>query len=291
VRNIPPGADVTYCQYLMAPFDHDVDVVDVQGVQSKFGHHAAVFTYADDGTQQLGTSLPCMGTEFTGGTAGGATTPSSALSMGAYLGGIGGEGAGSTAAALPPGVAFRMKKGNGVMLNVHYLNTGTKAIDGDAVVDINFAEADPSRTIASMFVNLNMGFTVAPEAQTTSTVDCVAKSDLQIIMMANHMHEFGTSASTELIPAGSTASQMLHEDTTWASDMQFSPVYSHWPVATPLAVHTGDTIRTTCNWGNTTADSMTFPREMCLSVGFALAPPGTATVPMCAGGFWIAQGI
>jgi len=41
----------------MAPFDHDVDVVDVQGYQSTGGHHAVAFSYTDTGNQQLGTSV------------------------------------------------------------------------------------------------------------------------------------------------------------------------------------------------------------------------------------------
>jgi hypothetical protein len=292
VHDVPPGSDITYCQYAMVPFDHDIDVLGVSGYQSKFGHHAVAFTYTPRAGEKPGSSFPCMGTEFSSGGAPDSGAPAGgALSMGAFLGGIGGAGGGVPSGALPEGVAFRLKKGDGVMLNVHYLNTGEESIDGNAVVDFKFADADPSRKIASMFVNLNFGFTVAPDAQTTSSIDCVAQSDLQIIMMANHMHEFGTSASTELVPAGSTTSQMLREDTTWAFDMQFNPVYTHWPAEAPLTIHAGDTVRTTCNWANTTANSMTFPREMCLGVGFALAPPGTSVVPMCAQGNWIAQGI
>jgi hypothetical protein len=296
VANIPPGGDVTFCQYVMAPFDHDVDVLDVKGVQSKFGHHAAAFTFTDNGTQTLGSSLQCMGTEFTAGAVGtdspSAPSGASALaSMGAYLGGVGGDTTTAKTTALPAGVAFRLKKGSGIMLNVHYLNTGEQTIDGNSVIDMKFADADPSRTIASMFVNLNAGFSLSPDAQTSSTIDCVAQGDLNIIMMSNHMHEFGTSAKTELLPAGSTTPQVMHEDTTWTFDMQFNPAYSQWDVAAPLTIHAGDTIRTTCNWDNTTADTMTFPREMCLGVGFAIAPSGTASVPMCVQGSWIAQGI
>lgn len=292
VSSIPPGGDVTYCQYVMAPFDHDVDVLDVRGIQSSTGHHAAVFTYTPDGKTALGTSEPCMGTEFTSGTAGadGGGSDSSLLAIGAFLGAIGGATAGSSAATLPPGVAFRMKKGSGIMLNVHYLNTTHDTVDGNTAVDIKFADADPSRTIAAMFVNVNIGFSLAPDAHTSSTIDCVAQGDLNLLEMGNHMHEYGTSASTEVIPAGSTTPTTLHEDKTWTYEMQFNPVFSNWAIATPYVVHAGDTIRTTCNWANTTSDTMTFPREMCVGVGFALAPSGADSVPMCAQGAWIPSG-
>src|SRR5689334_21803785 len=43
IENIGPGDDITYCQYVMAPTDHDVDILSVGGYQSKFGHHVVAF--------------------------------------------------------------------------------------------------------------------------------------------------------------------------------------------------------------------------------------------------------
>src|SRR5690348_692433 len=34
VKDIQPGDDVTFCEYAMAPLDHDADVLDVAGMQS-----------------------------------------------------------------------------------------------------------------------------------------------------------------------------------------------------------------------------------------------------------------
>src|SRR5215510_16153994 len=39
VDDIQPGDDITRCQYVMAPFDRDMDVMDITGLQSKMGHH------------------------------------------------------------------------------------------------------------------------------------------------------------------------------------------------------------------------------------------------------------
>ena len=290
VEAVPPGGDVTYCQYVMAPLDHDVDVLGVSGAQSRFGHHAAAFTYAPQEGEEVGSNFPCMGTEF---TAPGSTAPSggAGLSMGAFLGALGGEGSGPPSASLPEGVAFRLKKGNGIMLNVHYLNTGTQPIDGKAVLDVKLAPSDPDRTIASMFVNLNVGFALEPAARATSTIDCVAQSDLSFIMFANHMHEYGTSASTQIMRADGGEPEVLRKDETWAFDQQFNPVYDHFPLEAPVVLHAGDTIRTTCNWENSTSSEMKFPREMCLGVGFALTTGNDTTVPMCAQGNWIPKGL
>lgn len=290
VHAVPPGSDVTYCEYVMPPLDHDVDVLQVTGYQSAFGHHAVAFTYTPGPNDVLGASFPCMGTEFNAGGSADAGALS-AGSQGTFLGGIGGNASsGKDSTSLPEGVAFRLKKGSGVMLNVHYINTGATEIDGDAVVDLQLAEPDPSRKIAALFVNLNMGFELSPVGKTSSTVDCVAESDVQVIMMTNHMHELGTSASTELLRAGGGGTEMLHEDPAWSYDMQFNPVYSRWPATSPLTIHSGDTIRTTCNWANPGAEAVKFPREMCVGVGFVLTTGDHPTAPSCAQGTWIGNG-
>jgi hypothetical protein len=289
VKDVLPGTDVTYCQYVMAPNDHDVDILDVSGYQSAFGHHAVAFSYTASADTTLGTSFPCMGTEFSSGDGTSATSAGDAnlASMGSFLGGIGGAKGGKSA-PLPDGVAFRLKKGDGIMLNVHYLNTGETPVDGDAVVDVKFAEADPNRMIASLFLNLNFGFDLAPNATTSSSVECVAGDDVKILMMSNHMHEFGTTATTEVVRADGT-NDMLHHDPSWTYEMQFNPVYSTWTAEDPFVLHTGDTIRTTCQWNNTKSDSMKFPREMCIGVGFALTTGGSTKVPACAGGTWLSS--
>lgn len=283
IHDIQPNTDVTYCQYLMAPFDRDMDVVKVGGYQSKFGHHAVAFSYVDDGSQEIGASTQCMGTEFNIGD--GLAEQGSASSLGGtFLGGIGGEGA--EAQGLPEGVAFRLKAGQGIVLNLHYINTGRTPIDGDAVVDIKFGEVDPNRKIAALFLNLNAGFNLSPRVRTDSSIDCVAQSDVAILMMANHMHEYGVSAKTEVVRAGTGAIEVLHDDPQWAYEMQFNPEYSTWPVDNPFILRAGDTIRTSCHWTNSTADSITFPREMCIGVGFALATGNNPIAPACFQGFW-----
>lgn len=285
IPDIKPGSDVTYCQYVMGALDHDVDLVSLGGYESKFGHHVVAFSYADDGTKEIGTSFPCMGTEVSSGD------PSSAgFTVGSYLGGIAGaDDKGASGSPLPDGVAFRLKKGNGIMLNVHFLNTGDKTIDGDAVVDVKFADPDPSRLIASMFVNVNMGFELAPEGLTDSSVECVAESDTKIIMASNHMHEFGVAASTEIQRAGSSTPEMLHDDPSWTYDMQFNIVYSRWAADSPNVVHAGDTIRTKCSWNNTTAQAMQFPREMCVGISFVLVSPDNPKAPGCVNGKWMPE--
>src|SRR5689334_14290530 len=66
IENIPPGGDVTKCQYLMPPLDRDMDVEDVVGYQSKFGHHLIAMTYAPSPDETTGTEYSCMGSDIGG---------------------------------------------------------------------------------------------------------------------------------------------------------------------------------------------------------------------------------
>jgi hypothetical protein len=291
VHDVAPGDDVSYCQYVMEPLDHDVDVLSVFGYQSSFGHHAAAFVYSPSPGEKPGSNFPCMGAEFTAAPSDGGTSLGNVSAMGPFLGALGGADGRTAGTALPDGVGVRLTKGSGIMLNIHFLNTGTETIDGDAVVDVKLADPDPNRKLAAMFVNGNMGFTLPAAQATTSSIDCVAQSDLQLIMMTNHMHEYGTSAITQVQRAGGGATEVLHEDPVWTSDMQSNAVYSRWPIETPFQLHTGDTVRTTCSWNNSTPADLSFPREMCVGVAFALVTGDHPTAPICIDGNWLAQGL
>lgn len=292
IADIAPGADVTHCQYAMAPLDRDMDIMDVQGAQSAGGHHEVAFSYTPTATDTVGSELKCMmdSTEFTSGipstgTAGGSTTTSTqALTGGAFLGAAGPQGRG---ASLPNGVVFRLKQGSGIMLNLHYINASAKTINGDAYMDLKLAEVDPNRLVAALFVNINGGFKLTPWMQTDSSIDCVAKSDVNIIMMANHMHEYGTHATTSVVHADTGALEVLRDDPEWTADMVNNPTYTRWDATNPYVLHSGDTIRTSCSWNNQTADVINFPREMCISAGFALAMGANPSAPACFNGSWI----
>jgi hypothetical protein len=292
VTDIAPGADVTHCQYAMAPLDRDVDILDVEGAQSVGGHHEVAFSYTPQASDTVGAELKCMmdNTEFTSGipstsTAGGSNMNSlQGLTGGSFLGAAGPQGVG---ASLPAGVVFRLKQGYGIMLNIHFINVSAKSINGDAYMDLKLADVDTNRLVAALFVNINGGFKLAPNVQTDSSIDCVAKSDVNIIMMANHMHEYGTHATTSVVHADTSAVEVLRDDPVWTSDMVNNPPYTRWEATSPFVLHTGDTIRTSCSWNNPTADMINFPREMCISAGFALAMGANPTAPACFNGSWL----
>jgi hypothetical protein len=267
VRGVEPGQDLTVCQFVQAPLDRDIDILDAQGYQSAFGHHAVAFASTSD--TPIGSSGKC--------------TDKDNLS-GSFLGGVGGEGGGGV--TLPEGVAFRLLKGNSIMLNVHFLNTGEKTVDGQSVVDFKFAEVTPGRKVASLFANGNMSFKVAPNSQATATAECPIARDIDFILFTNHMHDYGTAATTRLVRANQATAEMVHDDPLWTYEMQFKANYSQWSAVAPLHLVPGDKLVTDCEWSNDTADMVTYPREMCFGIGYFLTD-GTGPSPGCFNGQWV----
>ncbi|HEY6561606.1 MAG TPA: hypothetical protein VI072_30255 [Polyangiaceae bacterium] len=261
-----PGDDVMHCQYIVPPFERDLDIIDMKGWQSEFGHHAVA--YATPNNLPVGTSGPCTGEDNVTGT---------------FLGGVGGEAGGSI--ALPEGVAFRLLKGHSIMLNTHFLNVGSEPSDGESVIDIRFAEIDPSRKVASMFVNIEMGFRVPAGSPLSVTAECTFPRDMDFLMFSNHMHDYGTHASTELVRAATGSAELVREDPRWTYEMQFNSDYTLWELEDPLRIRQGDKMRTQCNWNNPTSGELKFPREMCVGIGFFLSD-GT-TSPVCVNGTWL----
>ncbi len=267
IDSIPPGGDVTRCQFVLTPFDRDMDVLDVQGYQSTGGHHSVAYA-VKDGIAPTGTSRDCTDEDNT--------------SIGGFLGGVGGEAGGK--ATLPDGVVFRLAKGSTIMLSTHFINTTEETIDGQTVLDVKFDEVDTSRKVASMFVNVGTAFSITPQAKTTYEYSCTAARDMQFLGFTNHMHSLGSSAQTLLFHGGEGDGEPVHTDTGWTSDMQFNPVFTNWTLAAPLTVKAGDVLRTHCEWTNPGSTTVAFPREMCVGFGFFLNDSDTS--PLCFNGTW-----
>lgn len=267
VADVTPGTDVMYCQYLFPPLDHDIDILDVKGYQSKTGHHA--IAYSMPAKQPIGSSVPCSSADN--------DLP------GSFIGGIGGESGGKI--VLPEGVAFRLPKGNTIMINSHFLNATHETVDGKTVLDVRFAPADPSRKIASLFTNANLTFRVPANSPAQAVAECTFPHDMELFMLSNHMHEHGSHISTELERAGQAQPELIHEDPTWTYDMQFDAVPRTWPVNDPLRIRTGDVLRTRCFWNNTSGEAYQFPREMCLSLSLFISDGSSS--PVCVDGTWV----
>ena len=266
VHDVMPGDSDEYCQWLAAPSDHDQDVLAMDAHQSLTGHH--VILYATTETNfKVGETHLC--------------TVADMVSI-SFIGGAGGEGNTNASAELPPGLFFRLPAGMALMANVHWLNESDTTVDGQAVIDVKYAPASNTRTIADLFANNGDTFSLPSGQLTAYDNSCVVQQDLNFALFNNHMHQYGTSIYTEVIHTDGTK-EMIISNPTWSPEYQFNPTFAQYTLATPFAVHAGDTIHTHCEWTNTSSSTLTFPYEMCVGDGFYFPSQGQIT---CSDGGW-----
>ena len=250
ITEIKPGDNVMYCEWIEAPQDVDRQIVDTLGYQSTGGHHVAL--YATSAIEEVGTSRPCTTRDMLTVT---------------FVGAVGSEGV--SAAKLPDGMAFTVPKGFALMTNTHYINTTDKTIEAQSVVDVRFSDpVHPLKSAGNVAINNDM-FTIPANSKYYFDGYCTAKTTLSFFMWANHMHEWGDHAFSEIIRADGRR-QLLSKDEGWTRDLTFNPSWVRWDTNDPFVVNPGDIFHVQCSWNNTTSDPLTFPTEMCVSTGFTL---------------------
>jgi hypothetical protein len=258
---VQPGESGQWIQWVSAPLERDMDVVDVVGSQTAGGHHALLYMTPE--SNEIGFTREFLNEDQ--------------LST-RILGGVGGEAGASV--PLPPGTVFRVKAGNSLMIQVHYLNTTDEPIQGEAVLDAKITEVDPEAQVASWFFNATIGTDVAP-GQSTARVTCVLPEDVTLIMFANHMHETGAHAETrEARTDGTTVDVKI--DPAWNYEWALNPNFA-FMTSGPLVLSAGSTLTTDCAWNNQGGDTLSFPDEMCIFFGIRLGEGDR----ICADGSWI----
>jgi hypothetical protein len=257
------GEDKTVCQWVAGPFEEDTDIADITGNQPFPGHHAILFTTSV--SEAAGTTRPC--TEEDNADA-------------KLLGGVGGEG---SASGFPTGAVVRIRKGQSLMMNSHYINTTTARTTGRAFLDVKYTKPSPDSIVASFFVNGSVQFALSPHSEGASEGKCVLEHDIKLIDFTNHMHERGAKVSTTITHAADGKTEDLQRDDAWQYEWQFNPPRRLFSVKEPHVLKAGDTLTTSCAWNNTSAEMITFPREMCFGVGFMVADKDVS----CIDGKWI----
>lgn len=250
VHMLQPGQDLILCQWIDSATADEVDIADVQGYQTVTGHH--IILYSSSENMPVGFSRECTSDDM--------------VSV-QFLGGVGGEGAGSVA-TLPDGYVFRHGKGRTLMANVHYLNATDKVQEVQSVLDIKMAPPSPNLKPAGMAV-INYLDVEIPANSTSYTVDayCTWPTDTSLFMWSNHMHADGLTVYSEAKRPDGTIVPLV-TDASWKAEEAFNPAWKYWDVTTPTLIHGGDEMHVSCTWKNPNNTPLMFPDEMCDAVGF-----------------------
>lgn len=252
VVTVQPGEDKMFCQWVAPPSGPAQNVLEVTGLQGLAGHHATV--YANSKIEEVGTTRECSDDDMVTVT---------------FLGAVGGEGTAGPAVSLPEGMVFQMPEGQAIMANTHYINTTTEPIEGHTVLDVKFADPDPSLIVAGSFAINYLGMQIPPMQTHSVDVTCTVDQKFSFVMFSNHMHRHGTEVFTEVIRADKTT-ELLAKDEGWTADLAFNPPYVHWPKESPFVVNPGDTLHERCTWQNDTSGTIAFPTEMCVGVAYTM---------------------
>ena len=108
---------------------------------------------------------------------------------------------------------------------------------------------------------------IPPRADYGRTLECTAEQEMHLVSMLGHTHGYGTRVRIELLPpAGSPGDAQMVYDEEGGDRLQFNPPVYTFSNAGGVVVPAGGRIRLTCDWMNTTADTLRVPQEMCASL-------------------------
>lgn len=254
---VPVGADITYCTYVDAEVSEDLDILAFQGQQSQFGHHTIL--YGARARQPPGTHV-CSEADMINVR---------------YLAAGGSEAGAFT---VPDGISFRLRAGQQLMIQSHFINTGDRDVTGRSWYTIDTAPPDPSRQVADLFNVVTTHLEVAAHAAGHATAECTIGQDLSLIALGGHAHEWGRHISI----ARGNGADMLY-DQPWTAERMFNPVIQRYEVDSPLRLAAGDRLQVDCDYQNDSEEPLSFPREMCVS--FAFYFPADREID-CVDGHW-----
>jgi hypothetical protein len=242
---IPAHSEHMFCAYT-EPTTEDTYVNRLDSYQGTFGHHFVLFKAIS--TKDPGTIRPCN----TDADMSNLIPVLSSVNFGL--------------ADFPPGFAVRVPAGTQLVLQQHYVNTGSRDLITHDVMHVTKVAAAQVKTITAFYGLSNITFSIPVHAMQKLTFDCQVPQDMNLLLMGPHMHEWGTNFQAS---AGNpNALSMVLDISGWTTAMRDNPPAKQFPVDAPLHLSKGDVVRTSCTIVNTTDGALEFPKEMCATYGY-----------------------
>lgn len=232
-----PGEEIFKCQNFANPFGQNAVVLSTESFMTTGSHHMFVFQQADEGNGEL---EDCSGLEF-----------HSSLHLAQQS---------QSRTSYPPGIGRLLTAGEGLRLQVHYLNASSDTITPEVAVTIQADTMEAVPTLASgIFINtVNIG--VAPRSEGEASTHCTVPKDIKVLSAASHMHSHGV-----YFTARGDKDQLLYETTEWEEP-------EPWQFDPPLQLSAGSSIDIHCEYQNDTDRMLNFgesaaTNEMCIFAG------------------------
>jgi hypothetical protein len=163
----------------------------------------------------------------------------------------------------PAGAGVPIHAHQSIHLEMHYINTGDAPQDISGTVFLDLAATGDLAPIQFVFTG-NPGFTIPAGQPLTIESFHTLPAGSRLFATTAHTHKLGLRATVVLDPPGT----MLHDSTNWAE----RPLDNF----EPITIAEGQGLRLTCNFLNTTSQSVGFGTsaedEMCFVWAHLVAP-------------------
>jgi hypothetical protein len=234
----------------------EVGVEEFNGYQSTGGHHVVVngtttsaLDFAD------GELVDCTDSEM---------IDIDPLLVGGELGSD--ENDNKTTLVLPDGMGAKLKSGQRIIIQSHYLNYTDEPILVRDVAQFFTVEPDAVETWIAPFVHIQTEHPIQPGEEKTLSFSCTFEQDLNILFVGGHMHEYGSAFAVDWNKAEGV--ERVYDIPEWEAWMRDAPPYDEYQPGA-FMVTAGDSFTTTCDWHNTSDAVVDFPSEMCATFGMA----------------------
>jgi hypothetical protein len=171
---------------------------------------------------------------------------------------------GSVTLDLPPEAGILLPKGAQMLMQLHLLNASSEPLTGKARITSQKIAPSEVKYHSGLFAFGTQTINLPPHTAKTLTNDCVVSHDVDIFAVYPHEHQFGTHIKFE---AGKSPSELQPIwDKAWDFDNQGIYPYE-------LHLNRGDFTRTTCEYNNTSDNTVKYGEstktEMCFFLTFS----------------------
>jgi hypothetical protein len=242
----PPGESLT-CFYTSTTTEKELYITNATGQQGPGGHHITVY-YTD--TPKPVQHHICSDVEMLSWhqIAGADTNKEPIIHV-------------------PDGAGIKIPAGKQIVIQSHYINTSGAPETVNDTVSIDLVNASDVKQFLNFFAMVDAQFSLPPHMQSKSVTTCDVKDDLNTVILLGHMHEMGTHYTLERVDATGKSLETIYDQAWQPAYMSHPPIMNH-TLDAPYVIKAGTRLRQTCEWNNTTANTVTFPTEMCVNFSF-----------------------
>ena len=150
----------------------------------------------------------------------------------------------------PVGVALELPAGAALDINVHYVNSGTANIIGEAYANLHTVDASQVQHVAKTLNLSNTSLLLPPGQRTTMSKSFNFSATTRILSLTSHMHKLGEKFVIR-IRGGPRDGEIIYQNTDWESPAIVT-------FDQPLVLSAGQGLTSEITYNNTTARMVVF---------------------------------